>query len=56
MSVRIQCAHCAGMIPVLDCDIDSGSMWTCPRCAGETVVDLFTPAERAELYEAAGRM
>lgn len=52
---RIQCAHCAEMIELEpETDIDSGSTFTCPRCNGETIVDLFRPKDRTQLYRKGG--
>ena len=45
------CAHCGALSPINDDTwLDSGTTLTCIECGAETVVDLFTPQQRATLY------
>ena len=50
---RVMCQHC-GVDILLDADamLDAGADLTCQECGEHTVVDLFTPQERKEMYEA----
>ena len=50
------CANCGGFaeVPLLAIEVlDSGTTLTCDKCGEATVVDLFTPEERAKLYRQA---
>lgn len=46
------CEHCGALVtdPNIE-EIDSGTVLTCPKCDGETVVDLSRPDERKAWYK-----
>jgi DNA-directed RNA polymerase subunit RPC12/RpoP len=52
------CAHCGGFskFPEASEDVmlDSGQVLKCEHCGKETVVDLFTPEYRKNLFRKAG--
>ena len=44
------CQQCGTPNAVAIDFLDSGTTLTCPACGGETIVDLFRPDLRAEMY------
>ena len=47
------CAACGEIVEVPLAAVeplDSGTTMTCPRCGGDTIVDLSTPEERRRKY------
>ena len=55
LRLSYSCAHCGcfAKVPATDLDgLDAGTTLRCSECGGATVVDLFRPEDRAELYRA----
>ena len=49
---RLNCQHCSESV-LFDGDIiDSGMTIKCGQCGEDTIIDLFRPDERVELYNA----
>lgn len=57
LKLSYSCAHCGAFakVPATTLDmLDAGTALACPECGKETVVDLFRPEDRAELYRRGG--
>lgn len=55
--IRFLCSGCGDSVPDVQGltaadGIDSGTTLKCPECDQDTIVDLFQPEERSELYRA----
>ena len=49
-AVLVPCQHCPVWIDMETGILDSGTTLTCPVCGEYTIIDLFTPEDRATLY------
>lgn len=48
--VSYHCKHCGNIVSQEIDWLDSGTIIFCPMCDGQTIVDLSTPAERADFF------
>lgn len=55
MAVKLICAHCKDTFCLDDDDdtLESGMTLTCTHCRKDTIVELFRPEDRKQLYKIA---
>jgi len=59
--IHFLCQGCGELVPdvlglTAQDGIDSGIIVKCPKCDQETIIDLFRPEERREMYKARERI